>query len=282
MSCPQCANSLKLHNHSCTQHCFAHKDVQTPQLLKSMETYITEPIKLDDLINIIMSYLPEHQNQIIDLPYTDDGYNAYCNVSGLLCPIWSAHKITTNINVVILGDKGIGKTSLIKRFISGTFSDEWLDPTEDFNKQIKVNNQQCMLTISDFAGCEMVYPLMCDQVLRGGQIFLCCFASDSQKSYEKAVHKRDKILRCKDDNNNYAIILVALKCDLLQGVDQSKISNKITEQAIEKAKEWKIGYIETSARFNINVEFLFEQSILEYWIQSERHECWNIDHVRQL
>jgi len=132
-----------------------------------------------------------------------------------------------------------------------------------------INNQKCTLDITEF---DMIQHTMYtnsainDHILRSCQIFICCFASDSQKSFEKAMVDRRRIMRSKEGYDNWGILLVATKCDLKDNmvVDTNKV--------IEKAKQWNIGYIETSAKYDINVNLLFEQSILEYWIQSESHK----------
>merc|ERR1712154_346247 len=130
--------------------------------------------------------------------------------------------------------------------------------------EIVIDNQQCTLDIADYAGQQMIFSnsLIADHILRSGQIFICCFAIDSVKSFEKALIDRKRIIRCKEGDNNWSIMLVATKCDLMDN----------TIKVIEQAKQWNIGYIETSAKYGINVNHLFERSILEYWIQSENHK----------
>merc|ERR1712154_102526 len=141
--------------------------------------------------------------------------------------------------------------------------------------EIVIDNQQCTLDIADYAGQQMIFSnsLIADHILRSGQIFICCFAIDSVKSFEKALIDRKRIIRCKEGDNNWSIMLVATKCDLMDdaiNLNEKKVVN--TNNAIEQAKQWNIGYIETSAKYGVNVNRLFEQSILEYRIQSESDE----------
>eukprot|EP01084_Bolivina_argentea_P124728 221000_1 len=274
-SCNQCTCSLKQqYNHCCKHDCFPYKETQRPQLLKSLKKY-----KSHQFINIIMDYLPTNQHTILSSPNTPIGYEAYCNATNLLCPIWSKHFIHMHnkIKLIILGDKHIGKTSIIKRFTNNTYTEEYHDPTIDhYQKQITINHQDCNLQISDFTGEQQIYNSLNDHLLRTGQIFLCCFAINSLKSYHNALIQRQKIIRCKDNcENNWGIILVGTKCDLIEdniNINSKQFVNRQT--VIEQAKEYNIGYIETSAKFNVNINFLFEQSIIEYWIQSETHRCW--------
>merc|ERR1711933_80285 len=232
-------------------------------------------IDLRNITDIIMDYIPNDHRAITPIESSDgdNGYNMYYHSSCSLCPVWPKKFIDKQIKVIILGDKGIGKTSLIKRFTTNRFTEDYHDPTIDnFKKKIVINNQQCMLDIEDYAGQQMIYSnsLNTDDILRSGQIFICSFAIDSVKSFEKALIDRKRIIRCKEEYNDWSIMLVATKCDLMDNTmdwDEKKVVN--TNKVIEQAKQWNIGYIETSAKYGVNVNRLFEQSILEYRIQSE-------------
>lgn len=59
--------------------------------------------------------------------------------------------------------------------------------------------------------------------------------------------KREQIFRVKD-SDNVPIILIGNKSDL---EDQRKVSK---EEALQKATEWGVNYIETSAKYRDNVD----------------------------
>jgi len=263
--------------HRCKHVYFLYKKTQRSQVLESLGCYQTD-IDLINITDIIMDYIPNDHHPITPIESSDGdkGYNIYYHSSRSLCPVWPKKFVDKQIKVRIVGDKGIGKTSLIKRFTTNRFTEDYHDPTIDnFKKEIVIDNQQCMLDIADYAGQQMIYSnsLIADHILRSGQIFICCFAIDSVKSFEKALIDRKRIIRCKEGDNNWSIMLVATKCDLMDNtmdLDEKKVVN--TNKVIEQAKQWNIGYIETSAKYGINVNHLFERSILEYWIQSENHK----------
>ena len=78
-------------------------------------------------------------------------------------------------------------------------------------------------------------------------------------------------------------ILVATKCDLYyddfdeQCKKAQQIMRRNRENAMKLSKLWNVPYIETSAKRDINVHFLFERIIYEYWVQSQLGDTvnWN-------
>eukprot|EP01083_Nonionella_stella_P318732 1166517_1 len=271
--------SLKQYNHCCRDHCLAYKESQKAVL------YALECNLSSNLIEIIMNYLPDdpHRHVQCSTPGQCPMYYKVMNTSDTLCPIWFTHCMnTTNqaIQMVMLGDGRVGKTSLVKRFIEGVYTEAFHDPSiDEYVKHITMNGEPCTLRITDFAAQDQamsVFRLINDDIMRSGQIFLCCFSADSPLSFQHVLDTRKRILQCKEGEDDWAMILVATKCDLM---DSSIRSNQITfvdtQQAMERAKQWNIGYIETSAKNNINVDALFQRSVYEYWIQSESHQHGN-------
>lgn len=262
--CYQKYSFLQLHDeHCCKQDCFTNKASQQAQLLESLIVY-----KAVYLTEFIMDYLPENEKHRVN----DNGYNSYCNVSDSLCPIWHKHYISNKkLKIIICGDSRVGKTSLIKRFTEGTFEENvYYDPSiGGYQQTVFLNDRRCILQIEDYAGQQMIYSSqsILDHFMRSGHIFLCCFSINSKKSYEIALSDRRRIIRSKEGDNNWSIILVATKCDLMD--DYNKTTLVHSKNVIQRTNEWNIAYIQTSAKLGINVNFLFEQSILEYWAQTE-------------
>ncbi|MFX1499140.1 MAG: GTP-binding protein [Promethearchaeota archaeon] len=61
------------------------------------------------------------------------------------------------IKIIIIGDPGVGKTSLVKRYVSGYFSEDYKTSigTNIFTKQITLNsNKEILFQIWDIAGQE--------------------------------------------------------------------------------------------------------------------------------
>jgi len=67
-------------------------------------------------------------------------------------------KTFQSYNIVVVGGSNVGKTSLLSRFVTGTFSDEY-DPTieESFQKQVEIDGEEFVLDIVDTGGQEFFF-----------------------------------------------------------------------------------------------------------------------------
>lgn len=65
----------------------------------------------------------------------------------------SASNTNQDYRVVVFGSAGVGKTSLVLRFVRGKFSDTYVPTIEDTYRQvISCNKQVCTLQITDTTG----------------------------------------------------------------------------------------------------------------------------------
>lgn len=207
-----------------------------------------------------------------------EDYAVLCHKTpSTICDEWWTKTVRSNgvINVCMMGTKGIGRNELFKRLTGkdkfgglDVDCDIMYDPTQcdtapgEYTLPLDIGNRHCKLHIHSLEECNLIFPhsQRRGDCLRFGQIFLCCFAIDSQDSYRAALDAHNRILRHKEGESDYSIILVATKCDGERNVDQV--------EAMEFAKDNGIGYIETSAKENQNVSLLFERSIFEHWAQT--------------
>eukprot|EP01084_Bolivina_argentea_P137768 242627_1 len=249
------------------------------ELLKALKKY-----KAEYIVDVILEYLPFTFEITEDIKHTTSFLytpiaRVYDQRTTRLCPIWTqnirakttfdTHKYSDNnasipeIKCVMYGDGGVGKSALTIRFICDNFLDEY-DPTieDSYRKSISVSDQVFMLDILDTAGREE-FTSMQDLWIRESKIFLLLFAINRRHNFENIYHYRERLLRSKnEDDDDWGMILVGTKCDL---EDQRQVT---TAEAVEKAKQWNIPYIETSAKNKINVDFVYEQVIYTYWTSS--------------
>lgn len=87
---------------------------------------------------------------------------------------------------------------------------------------------------------------MLDMWINFGEGFLLVYAVNDVESFEDLEKKRERILKIKK-GENCPIVVVGNKCDL----ERERVVSEA--DAKEKAKEWGVGYIETSAK----VSYLF-------------------------
>ena len=173
--------------------------------------------------------------------------------------------------MVMLGSAGVGKSALTIRYITDNFLDEY-DPTveDSYSKQIEVNGKTFVLNILDTASREEFVALQ-DHWIREGTVIFICFSITNRYSWEDAALYRRRLVMTKGrDDTNWAAVLIATKCDL---EEYRKVSKK---EILEKANEWSIPVIETSAKTKKNVEHVFVQGLYAYWVNSQT-KCVNLD-----
>lgn len=161
------------------------------------------------------------------------------------------------------GNSGIGKTSLIVRYLQDRFLDEY-DPTleDSYREQIDINGKSVLLQIWDFAAKEE-FLSMRDQWLAGQKIYFMCFSITSKNSWNNIELYRERLLITKGDDTDWALVLVATKCDLEEYRQVSK------EEILERAIKWNVPFVETSAKENKNVQHMFIQGVYAYWVTSQ-------------
>ena len=137
-----------------------------------------------------------------------------------------------DVKVIILGETGVGKTSIINRFINDEFNPdndiETLGSTF-FRKSIKRQNTVYKLQIWDSIGQEK-YHSITRLFIKGSNIVLLVYSIDSRESFEELNHWLNTL---KDilDKNKYILGIVASKSDL---VNEEIVSRKEGEEFAKK------------------------------------------------
>ena len=166
--------------------------------------------------------------------------------------------------VITLGDSGVGKSSIIKRFISGKFETKTISTIGfgSFNKEIELKNGTKMkLNIIDTAGQEN-YKALSTSYIKNADGVLFVFAYNSKESFEgikQWLNNYKEINPNLDFNKKIPAYLVGNKSDLELEIDKEEI---------EKLKEDNnfYGYIDTSAKEGNNINEVF-QDMGEMFIQ---------------
>jgi len=152
--------------------------------------------------------------------------------------------------IVVLGDGGVGKSCLTIQFTQNHFVREY-DPTieNSYRKQLTIDDEACVLDILDTAGQEE-YAVMRDQYINSGEGFILVFSITSRASFKSLAELREKILQVKDADD-FPMVMVGNKCDL----DKERVVT--ASEGKEMASQWKITFMEASAKARINVEECF-------------------------
>ncbi|XP_061340112.1 ras-related protein RHN1-like [Gastrolobium bilobum] len=152
--------------------------------------------------------------------------------------------------LVLLGDMGTGKTSLVLRFVKGQFS-EYQESTIGaafFTQVLSLNEATVKFDIWDTAGQER-YHSLAPMYYRGAAAAIVVYDITSVDSFVRAKKWVREVQR--QANPSLTMFLVANKADL---EDKREVGNEEGEQY---AKENGLSFLETSAKTALNVNELF-------------------------
>ena len=166
--------------------------------------------------------------------------------------------------MIMLGNRGVGKSALTLQFMyHETVVDYEPTRADAYRKNMKLDGQEVQIDILDTAG-EEDYPSIRDNYIRSGEGFLCVFSVTDKKSFEAAEEFRDQILKVKEGDKNIPLILVGNKMDLVADCSANCALREVSHDvANDKAAEWKVAYVETSARTGENVDNGFHNLMRE-------------------
>ncbi|XP_030919137.1 GTP-binding protein Di-Ras1 [Geospiza fortis] len=159
---------------------------------------------------------------------------------------------SNDYRVVVFGAGGVGKSSLVLRFVKGTFRDTYIPTIEDTYRQvISCDKSVCTLQITDTTGSHQ-FPAMQRLSISKGHAFILVFSVTSKQSLEELKPIYQQIVQIKGSVESIPIMLVGNKCDETQREVESREGEAM-------AKEWKCAFMETSAKMNYNVKELFQE-----------------------
>jgi len=152
--------------------------------------------------------------------------------------------------VIMVGSGGVGKSALTLQFMYDEFVEDY-EPTkaDSYRKKVVLDGEEVQIDILDTAGQED-YAAIRDNYFRSGEGFLCVFSITEDDSFQSTQEFREQILRVKGDTN-IPFILVGNKADLTN-------SRKVQQTAANnRAAQWQVPYVETSAKTRENVDKVF-------------------------
>lgn len=175
------------------------------------------------------------------------------------------------LKVIILGDSGVGKTSLMNQYVQKKFSKEYKATIgADFlTKEITVDDKLVTMQIWDTAGQERFQSLGV-AFYRGADCCVLVYDVNSMKTFEDLDTWRDEFLIQAQprDPENFPFVVLGNKID-----EDGGKSRVVSEK---KAKAWcggkgNLPHYDTSAKEDINVEAAF-QAIARNALRNEADE----------
>ncbi|KAM3250341.1 hypothetical protein P3S67_022751 [Capsicum chacoense] len=157
-----------------------------------------------------------------------------------------------NAKLVLLGDVGAGKSSLVLRFVKGQFI-EFQESTIGaafFSQTVALNDATVKFEIWDTAGQER-YHSLAPMYYRGAAAAIIVYDITNQESFERAKKWVQELQA--QGNSNMVMALTGNKADLL---DARKVA---AEEAQTYAQENGLFFMETSAKTAANVNDVFSE-----------------------
>jgi small GTP-binding protein len=152
--------------------------------------------------------------------------------------------------LVLLGESAVGKSSLVLRFVKGTFLSfqESTIGAAFLTQSVRLNEQVIKFEIWDTAGQER-YQSLAPMYYRGAQAAIVVYDITSAESFERAKAWVEELQRMGSTN-----ILIALAGNKLDLAEKRQVA---AEDAQAYADENSILFMETSAKTAANVNELF-------------------------
>lgn len=153
--------------------------------------------------------------------------------------------------VIVIGSGGVGKSALTLQFMYDEFVEDY-EPTkaDSYRKKIMLDGKEAQIDILDTAGQED-YAAIRDNYFRSGEAFLCVYSILEIESLTATEELREQVLRVKNDDKSVPFLLVGNKIDL---DNRRAVSYEV---ATDKARQWGVPYVETSAKTRQNVDQVF-------------------------
>ena len=156
--------------------------------------------------------------------------------------------------VLLLGESSVGKSSLIKRYITDQFADETKATIgcDFYEKEVDVNGKKVKLSIWDTAGQERFRGLATSYYKRT-KVIILVFDITKKSSFNRIDFWQGEIEKYSD--KGVFTVLVGNKSDL---VEKREVTKEEAE-AVMKKNDYKL-YLETSALTNEseNIQKVFQ------------------------
>lgn len=161
------------------------------------------------------------------------------------------------LKVVILGDSGVGKTSLMQQYINKKFSTQYKATIgADFlTKELILDDRKVVMQIWDTAGQERFQSLGV-AFYRGADCCVLMYDVNNNKSFEALEQWRDEFLiqANPSDPDSFPFVVIGNKID----VEESKRAVTAKRAQAFCAAKGNLPYFETSAKEAVGVEQAFE------------------------
>uniref|UniRef100_F1LE78 GTP-binding protein Di-Ras2 n=1 Tax=Ascaris suum TaxID=6253 RepID=F1LE78_ASCSU len=148
---------------------------------------------------------------------------------------------TSDYRVAVFGAGGVGKSSIVMRFVKGTFNENYVPTIEDTYRQVISCNQKnvCTLEITDTTGSHQ-FPAMQRLSISKGNAFVLVYSVTSKQSLEELGPIILTLKEVKGDSiSEVPIMLVGNKKDT---------KSSVVKSAQKLARNWHQNGVPVSSR----------------------------------
>ncbi|KAI1234712.1 hypothetical protein IHE44_0003088 [Lamprotornis superbus] len=183
------------------------------------------------------------------------------------------------LKVILLGDGGVGKSSLMNRYVTNKFDSQAFHTigVEFLNRDLEVDGRFVTLQIWDTAGQERFKSLR-TPFYRGADCCLLTFSVDDRQSFENLSNWQKEFIYYADvkDPEHFPFVVLGNKIDKLE-----------RQVSTEEARAWcmengNYPYLETSAKDDTNVTVAFEEAVRQVLAVEEQLEHCMLGHTIDL
>ncbi|CAJ1015662.1 ADP-ribosylation factor family/Ras of Complex, Roc, domain of DAPkinase/Gtr1/RagA G protein conserved region/Ras family, putative [Leishmania lindenbergi] len=180
--------------------------------------------------------------------------SAAAGASSKVSSVSASSSSTLKHKLVLLGDQSVGKTSILTRFMYDTF-DQQYQPTigiDFFSKTIHLeDDRDVRLHLWDTAGQERFHSLI-PSYIRNSSATVVVYDITSRSTFFNAFKWIDEVRS--ESGEEVVIMLVGNKID--QASERREVS---AEEAMKKASECNVLFMEVSAKHGTHIKQMFRQ-----------------------
>ena len=168
--------------------------------------------------------------------------------------------------IILIGNSGVGKSSILQRYMKQTFSPNYKITigVDFFFFFLKINDQIVKLQVWDTAGQEK-YRSMISSYYRGAHVALIVFDLTSHTSFEALPLWIENFYKNGPEQKN--TILIGNKKDLVE-------ERQVTQEEAELFSQTNnMIYFETSAKEGNNIDYVFNytaEKLLEFYKSNDQ------------
>ncbi len=168
-----------------------------------------------------------------------------------------------HLKIVLIGDGGVGKTSIAHRYLRKGFNYEYKQTigVDVYSKRSIINIKNYKINISwviwDLAG-QPKFREVRKEFYRGAKGAILVFDISRRETFDNILHWANEFLH---NSGRYPVVLVGNKVDL-----RDKVSDPVSPEEGEKLARTlskifsiKVPYIESSALLRINIDTIFDE-----------------------